>query len=127
MYYPRGGMALVSGPSLLNLPQGARVIPNYDTEKILRNWNIPKLKDGGMTINEGWAIAGERGREIVDLTGAATSSYPSSSSSSNPLPKQPLIIQMVTPDDRVMAEWLVDSISDLQEFKTNRIKVFKGR
>lgn len=78
-YFPQSGLALISEPSLLNLPQGARVIPNSDTERILSNWNIPKLSSGGLTIREGWAIAGERGREIVDLsgTGALTSPLPS--------------------------------------------------
>lgn len=40
--------------------------------------------------------------------------------------RQPLIIQIVSPDERVMAEWLVDDITQLQEFKQERINIFKG-
>jgi phage-related minor tail protein len=118
-YFPNRGLALVNGPTLLNLPRGAKVIPNRDTERILRSWNIPKLASGGITISEGWAIAGERGREIVDLRGASVSNQTTS-----PLPKQPVLLQLLMPNERVMAEWLVDDITALQEFKANRIKVF---
>ncbi|MFE4525444.1 phage tail tape measure protein [Cytobacillus firmus] len=123
------GLAMVGeeGPELVHLPQGAKVIPNPDTEAILRNWNIPMMATGGVTLSSGMAYVGERGREIVDLSsaGAATAPLPSKS---QPLqtPKQPLIIQMVAPDNREMARWLVDDISDLQDFKNNRIKLFGG-
>ncbi|MBG9550030.1 hypothetical protein ABE25_23625 [Cytobacillus firmus] len=40
--------------------------------------------------------------------------------------KEPLILQMVTPDLRVLAEWLVDDITEIQNFKDNRIQTFKG-
>lgn len=90
-YTPRGGFALIEEPTLLNLPSGTRVIPNWDTEKILQNWNIPKMSSGGVTIKEGWAIAGERGREIVDLTGAMTSPLSGSPSQGN---SQPVLIEI---------------------------------
>jgi len=40
------------------------------------------------------------------------------------LEKQPLIFQIVTPDQRVFAEWLVDDITQIQNFKINRQKLF---
>lgn len=38
-----GGLSLVGerGPELVHLPRGASVIPNDDTEKLLRKWNVP--------------------------------------------------------------------------------------
>lgn len=36
--------------------------------------------------------------------------------------KQPIIIQMVTPDSRVLAEMMVDDITSLQDFQNNRFK-----
>ncbi|USK44652.1 phage tail protein [Cytobacillus oceanisediminis] len=44
----------------------------------------------------------------------------------NSTEKQPLLLQMVTPDLRVLAEWLVDDITEIQNFKDNRIQIFKG-
>ncbi|MEH7249168.1 phage tail tape measure protein [Neobacillus niacini] len=122
MYTTSGGFALVSGPSLLNLPLGARVIPNRDTEKILQNWNIPKLSGGGVTIKEGWAIAGERGREIVDLTGAMTSPLSNNNGSGQPMQinitPAPVILE-----GQKIGEIVFDTISDLQnsQFQTKLI------
>lgn len=76
LMYSGGNFALVNGPSLLNLPKGARVIPNRDTEAILRKWNIPMMASGGITLSEGMAYLGERGREIVDLSGAGAQVAP---------------------------------------------------
>lgn len=121
LIHANGGMYLATGPSLVNLPKGAKVIPNRDTEAILRKWNIPMMASGGITISEGLAYIGERGRELIDLTGAMTSPL------SGSRPKQPLIIQLVTPDNREMAKWLVDDITDLQGFKQARIRLFEGR
>lgn len=41
-------------------------------------------------------------------------------SGANTQPKQPVIIQVVTPDKRAMARWLSDDITEFQEFKLNR-------
>ncbi|MEK3822091.1 hypothetical protein MKY20_23695 [Cytobacillus sp. FSL W8-0315] len=38
--------------------------------------------------------------------------------------RQPMIIQMVTPDRRVLAEMVVDDVTELQEFNQNRIRKF---
>lgn len=89
-----GGMSLVGerGPELVHLPKGARVIPNGDTEAILRKWNIPRVgtknasfskeietilrrwnipmfADGGVMPYSGMAMVGERGRELLQLPG----------------------------------------------------------
>lgn len=40
--------------------------------------------------------------------------------------KQPVILQLVSPDNREMARWLVDDITDLQNFNNNRIRLFGG-
>ncbi|WP_240465277.1 phage tail tape measure protein [Neobacillus thermocopriae] len=39
--------------------------------------------------------------------------------------RQPLHIQLVTSDQRTLAEWLVDPITEMQEFKNNRENLFK--
>lgn len=69
-----GGLSLVGeeGPELIHLPQGAKVIPNPQSEAILNNWNIPMMATGGVTITDGMALVGEEGRELLDLTGART-------------------------------------------------------
>jgi phage-related minor tail protein len=117
------GLALVGekGPELMYLPTGARIIPNDDTESILRNWNIPMMASGGVTLTDGMAYVGERGREIVDLRGAMTSPLPSNSNAATAT-KQPAIIQIVTPDKRGLAEWIVDDITEFQEFNLNRFR-----
>lgn len=114
------GLYLAEQPSLLNLPRGAKVIPNNDTETILRKWNVPFMASGGTVVNSGLVYAGERGRELIDLGGETTAPYSRSG-------KQPLILQLVTPESREIASWIVDDITDLQEFKTNRINLFRGR
>ncbi|MGG0889947.1 phage tail tape measure protein [Cytobacillus horneckiae] len=70
------GLALVSEPTLLNLPKGSKVIPNRDTEKILRNWNIPMMSTGGITVSDGMAYIAERGRELLDLSGTGAMTVP---------------------------------------------------
>ncbi|MEH7157477.1 phage tail tape measure protein [Neobacillus drentensis] len=62
------------GPELMYLPRGTRIIPNPDSEQLLRNWNIPMLANGGQAIASGIALVGERGRELVDMRGARTTS-----------------------------------------------------
>ncbi|MCA1058120.1 phage tail tape measure protein [Rossellomorea aquimaris] len=39
----RGGLTWVGeeGPELIHLPKGSKVIPNPESEKILKNWNVP--------------------------------------------------------------------------------------
>lgn len=78
-----GGLSLVGeeGPELMYLPTGAKVIPNGDTEAILRNWNIPMLASGGVTLSAGMALVGEKGRELLDLRGAGTAPLPTSDQS----------------------------------------------
>ena len=46
LYSNQNGFALATGPSVMNLSKGTRVIPNSDTEAILRNWNIPMKAAG---------------------------------------------------------------------------------
>ncbi|MBP3038061.1 phage tail tape measure protein [Bacillaceae bacterium Marseille-Q3522] len=123
------GFALVGerGPELVHLPKGARVIPNHDTEAILRKWNIPMMATGGLTISDGLAYVAERGREVIDLTGTGAVTVPATQQSAPLQPKQPVVIQVVTPDERELARWLVDDITDLQQFNENRFNLFEGR
>lgn len=71
-----GGLAWVgeNGPELTYLPRGAKVIPNRQSEQLLRNWNIPMLADGGSALSSGLALVGERGRELMDMFGSTTKS-----------------------------------------------------
>jgi TP901 family phage tail tape measure protein len=41
--------------------------------------------------------------------------------------KQPVILQIVTPDKRVFAEWIVDDVTEVQEFNLARELGFEGR
>jgi phage-related minor tail protein len=68
-----GGLSLVGekGPEVVYLPRGARVIPNDDTEKILKSWNIPLMANGGTMGAGGRALTGERGPELVLFPGGA--------------------------------------------------------
>lgn len=86
----RGGLTWVGeeGPELVHLPQGAKVIPNPQSEAILRSWNIPMMSTGGIAITEGMAYVGEKGRELVDLSGAGAQVSPLGSS----MPKGNLVI-----------------------------------
>lgn len=61
--YP-GGIGLVGeeGPELVKLPQGSQIIPNDRTEQILSG--MTQLATGGEILREGWAMVGERGREL---------------------------------------------------------------
>ncbi|MBP1083507.1 phage tail tape measure protein [Bacillus capparidis] len=120
-----GGLSVVGeeGPELVHLPQGAKVIPNPETEAILRNWNIPMLASGGVTLSPGMAMVGEEGPEMLDLRGAATSPLPSSQPSESDV-KQPVVIQVVTPEKRELARWLLDDITKMQDFKEMRLKTF---
>lgn len=111
------GLAIVGeeGPELVHLPQGAKVIPNPDTEAILQNWNIPMMATGGVTLSSGMAYVGERGREIVDLSGSGALTAPLTSNQSYGIvEKQPVIIQMVTPEKRILAEMVVDDLTQIQ-------------
>ncbi|PLR93189.1 phage tail tape measure protein [Bacillus sp. T33-2] len=75
-YFPgMPGLALVNQPSIMNLPKGAKVIPNADTEAvlqgshqsqaILRKWNIPAFGSGSTYVPGGLALVGESGRELM--------------------------------------------------------------
>ncbi|WP_428909467.1 phage tail tape measure protein [Niallia sp. Krafla_26] len=61
------GLYLAEEPSLVNLPKGAKVIPNRDTEAILRKWNVPAYANGTDNARGGLSLVGERGRELIDL------------------------------------------------------------
>jgi phage-related minor tail protein len=112
------GMALVgeNGPELVHLNKGAKVIPNPQTEEILRNWNIPMLAKGGVTLSSGMAYVGEQGKELVDMRGATTSPLPSNMpSQQSSTQKQPLSVQIVLPNNKVLAEFVVDDVTKLQK------------
>ncbi|QNG60393.1 phage tail tape measure protein [Bacillus sp. PAMC26568] len=72
--YAPEGMAWVGeeGPELMYLPGGSRIIPNRQSEQLLRSWNIPMLATGGDVFSGGLALVGERGRELLQYGGART-------------------------------------------------------
>lgn len=121
-YHP-GGPAIVGeeGPELAklgnrwamldfglwNLPRGTQVIPHDESMKILNAIKrIPAYADG-------IGSQGTVNRILGQLESQQTVT-----------PKQPAIIQLITPDRRVFAEWLVDDITDMQNFKQARMKLF---
>lgn len=77
------------GPELMYLPRGARIVPNPQSEQLLRSWNIPMLANGGQALASGIALVGERGRELVDMRGARTGTLPKASQENNSL--KPLV------------------------------------
>lgn len=44
-----------------------------------------------------------------------------------PKPRQPVMIQLVTPDRREFARWMIDDISELQKLQTARLNLFERR
>jgi phage-related minor tail protein len=77
----------------------------------------------------GLALVGERGPELVELprgskvnTANRTNQMLSQSET-----KQPVVIQIVSPEKRTLAEWLVDDITDFQNFNSARKLTFEGR
>ncbi|MBX9972541.1 hypothetical protein [Cytobacillus firmus] len=58
--------------------------------------------------------------------GGISSSHPQAEIVKSTIPKQPIIIQMVTPDLRVLAEMLVDDISSFQGTKQRTKELFEG-
>lgn len=123
--YAPGGLAMVGeeGPELIrykdrwaladfgivDLPRGAQVFTHAETKRILnavaRLNNIPGYATGARPVGEA--------NRIVDQL-----------SNVNATSKQPVVIQLVTPERRVMAEWLVDDITEIQRFKEARIRMF---
>jgi phage-related minor tail protein len=106
------GLALANQPGLFNLPRGTKIIPNVDTEKILKNWNIPMLANGGEALSSGMAIVAESGRELMDMRGATTRPLSEVSGNSRTnnveyISKQPIIIQP-TLNGQVIAEATFD-------------------
>lgn len=75
----------------------------------------------------GEALVGEYGPEIVDLPEGSkvkTANQTRQYLQEQPQAKQPIIIQMVTPDRRVLAEMVVDDVTELQDFKKARNEMF---
>ena len=64
-----GGLALVGerGPELVNLPQGAQVFTNTQTNSILQTLALRSFATGTTNAPAGVALVGERGPELVQL------------------------------------------------------------
>ncbi|MCM3411225.1 phage tail tape measure protein [Metabacillus litoralis] len=125
-----GGLSLVGeeGPELIHLPKGARVIPNNDTEAILKRWNIPMMSTGGIALSAGMAYVGEKGRELLDIRGANTS--PLSSSSSEYMENQVLVHISPAPiifDGKEVAKVTFKYTSQLQENQQKNLDRAEGR
>jgi phage-related minor tail protein len=82
---------------------------------------IPAGLAEGISNNIG-AINTASTKMAGSVIGSVDTTIPKSQQNLNA--KQPVILQMVMPNERVMAEWLVDDITDIQNFKSNRLKVF---
>lgn len=122
-----GGLSVVGeeGPELIHLPQGAKVIPNKDTEAILKNWNIPMLAAGGVALSAGMAYVGEKGRELLDIRGANTmplSANNGSYSQSIYIEPAPIMI-----DGKEVAKVTFKYTSQLQENQQKNLDRAEGR
>lgn len=121
-----GGLSLVGeeGPELIHLPQGAKVIPNLDTEAILRKWNIPVIPTGGVSLTKGMAYMGEKGREFLDMRGSINSplnSSPNNQPYSFTIQPAPIILDGVE-----IGKVDFDLIEDRLGSRTNHRMVING-
>jgi phage-related minor tail protein len=87
---------------------------------------IPGNATGTGYFQGGYSIVGERGPELVELPRGTkiTPANATRNKLSKKETKQPAIIQVVTPDKRTLAEWLVDDITEYQEFNISRKLAF---
>ena len=145
-----GGLSLVgeAGPEIMFVPRGSKVIPNDDSKKIFKNWNIPGFKTGGVASQPGIYKLAEEGfdefiiptnpsrrseaSKLLALAGKAINQptnnaarAPSQATAQAPRSKQPVMIQLVTPDQREFARWLIDDISELQKMQSARLSLFE--
>jgi TP901 family phage tail tape measure protein len=94
---------------IYDLPRGTHVFTHEESKRILGAINrIPAYADGARPV-------GEANRIVNELNNQQTNTL---------IPNQPMIIQLVTPDRRVLAEYVVDEITELQRFKEARIRRF---
>ena len=149
----KGGMYLVgeAGPEIMYVPTGSKVIPNDDTKKIFQNWNIPGFATGGIVTRPGiYKLAEEGFSEIIIPTNPARRSEATKllaiaakaidqpkiapgenrptipqAENATPQAKQPVLIQLVTPDKREFARWILDDLSELQKLQTARMSLFE--
>ncbi|WP_226085643.1 phage tail tape measure protein [Mesobacillus sp. S13] len=88
------------------------------------DYNLPRNYTGTNNFRGGATWVGEHGPEIVELPQGSNIHSANDSrqmvQSANEKVKQPIIIQMVTPDKRVLAEMIHDDLFDLNNFKTGR-------
>jgi TP901 family phage tail tape measure protein len=147
-----GGMAVVgeAGPELMFVPRGSKVIPNDDSKKIFKNWNVPGFATGGIATRPGiYKLAEEGFPEVIIPTNptrrseaskllaiagkaidqpradATTSRATSSGFQEPPRAKQPIMIQLITPDRREFARWLIDDLAELQKLQSSRLSLFE--
>ncbi len=91
--------------------------------------DIPRNATGTNYFRGGTTLVGEMGPELVELpTGSKikTSNETRRIMQPEKVAKQPVIIQMMMPDSRVFAEYVVDDITDMQSFKQGRLRAFGG-
>src|SRR5690625_4174027 len=82
---------------LYDRPRGYQVFTHEESKRILRALNTPFYADGARPRNEA-------NRVIRDLNDNRFNQT-----------KQPLIVQLVTPDERILAEMVVDDVTEIQE------------
>jgi phage-related minor tail protein len=87
---------------------------------------IPGNATGTGFFQGGLSLVGERGPELVELPRGTkiTPANATRNKLSKQETKQPAIIQVVTPDKRTLAEWLVDDITEYQELNLDRKLAF---
>jgi hypothetical protein len=97
-------------------------------ERRTTSGNIPGNATGTGYFQGGLSLVGERGPELVELPRGSkiNPANVTRNKLSKQETKQPTIIQIVTPDKRKLAEWLVDDITDFQEFSLARKSAFEG-
>jgi phage-related protein len=90
---------------------------------------VPRNATGTNYFQGGMTLVGEMGPELVYLPRGSKinpANETRQKMQQGKEEKQPIIIQMLTPDKRVLAEMVVDDVTQMQDFKKNRTRQFEG-
>jgi SLT domain-containing protein len=123
-YIPGKGLALLGthGPTLLDLPRGTAVLPNRETERLLKAFNVPGYADG---VGKFPQIEVEGYRNVDQLVNSIADSIKESLQA-----LQDRTIQIEIPvilDGREIARASYRYVTELQQKELSRTSRFEGR
>jgi SLT domain-containing protein/phage-related minor tail protein len=123
-YIPGKGLALLGthGPTLLDLPRGTAVLPNRETERLLKAFNVPGYADG---VGKFPQIEVEGYRNVDQLVNSIADSIKESLQA-----LQDRTIQIEIPvilDGREIARSSYRYVTEFQQKELSRTSRFEGR